>query len=85
MTPDYQLMFLKTERDFAELDRNNLQFKLTEVKRLLNNLCFLQAPDSEITRAKIQISKIEREIWKAVDKLNGLRAQVSEAEAARQA
>ena len=76
--PDYQLMFLKVERDFAELDRNNLQKKLTEAKCLLSRLAFLSAPDSEIICAKIQIRTIEKQLHKAMDRLNELRAQVSE-------
>ena len=78
-------MFLKTERDFAELDRNNLQKKLIEAKRLIHRLAFLQAPDSEVTCAKIQIRTVEKELHKAMDRLNELRAQVSEKEAALEA
>lgn len=80
MTPDYQLMFLKTERDFAELDRNNLQKKLTEAKCLLSRLAFLSAPDSEVTCAKIQIRTVEKELHKAMDRLNELRLEVGERE-----
>ena len=74
-------MFLKTERDFAEMDRNNLRSKLGEAQRLLNSLEILAAPESEIICAKIQISTIERALNKAVDHVEDLRAQVSEAQA----
>ena len=76
---DFQLMFLKTERDFAELDRNNLQKKLVEAKCLISRLAFLQAPDSEMICAKIQLRTVERQLHKAMDRLNGLRAQVRDA------
>ena len=80
MTTDYQLMFLKTERDFAELDRNNAQRKLSEAKALINRLAFLRAPKSEVECAKIQRRTIEREVEKCIDRLEDLRAQVGEAQ-----
>ena len=73
-------MFLKTERDMAELDRNNAQRKLSECKALINRLAFLRAPKSEVACAKIQRRTIEREVEKAIDTLTRLRAQVSEAQ-----
>ena len=76
--PDYQLMFLKVERDFAEKDRNILQEKLVEAKRLEDALICTHAPNSEIICAKIQIRTIEKQLHKAMDRLNELRAQVSE-------
>ena len=75
---EYQIMFLKTERDFAEIDRNALQKKLIEAKRLIGRLTCNSAPESEIICAKIQMATIERQLHKAMDTLNDLRAQVSE-------
>ncbi len=80
MTTDYNLMFLKTERDFAELDRNNLQKKLVEAKCLISRLAFLGAPQGEKLCASIQRKTIEKELHKAMDKLNELRLEVEERE-----
>ena len=74
-------MFLKTELEMADLEKIGLQAKLGEAQRLLNSLEILAAPESEIICAKIQISTIERALNKAVDHLEDLRAQVSEAQA----
>ena len=79
-TPDYHLMFLKVERDMAELDRNNAQRKLSECKALKNRLAFLQAPESERICADLQKVAMEREVQKRIDILEDLRAQVGEAE-----
>ena len=82
MTPDYNLMFLKTERDFVELDRNNLRIKITETSRLINNLIFLNAPESEVICARLQKTTLERELEKTIETLEDMRAQVEEAQTA---
>ena len=79
-TPDYQLMFLKVERDMAELDRNNAQRKLDEIKSLKTRLAFLQAPEHEKTSAEIQRITMEQEVEKRIGILEDLRAQVVKAE-----
>ena len=73
-------MFLKTERDLAELDRNSSMKKLVEAKALINRLEFLNAPASSRIRAKHTLAALDAELHNHMDRLNELRAQVSERE-----
>ena len=77
-TPDYDLMFLVSKRDMAEIDRNACAGKLQEARKIVHRLAFLDAPAHERVRAKHMVTCLERELEQHKEKLTGLRKEVSE-------
>ena len=77
-TPDYDLMFLVTQRDMDEIERNACWNKLNEAKKIVNRLAFLDAPVHERARAKRMVECLERALEKHEKRLRLSRAKVSE-------
>lgn len=81
MKAEFELMFLKSERDCIEIDRNSTRLKLNEAKDFLDRLVLLDAPHGDRIRAKRLISKLENALEHYNSQLEGLRFQVVRAEA----